>query len=187
MFKVKDISLKSQDLGKHIKILSKLGKTKPLFGDVSFKDFTVFFDQYDVDATVEYEMCFTINFINRKKVKQEVMYDCVRMVTAMNFETELNPLHIHIVKHEPLVNDELKSLPYRNNIKMTSNQYREFLEDFSLSSNYFKKWLNTEVLRGPKMNLPFTFDEFDLKAYFEYKKMTLMVGVEDKAYKFLEE
>lgn len=78
-------------------------------------------------------------------------------------------------------------MPKRNSMSMTSNEYQEFLEDFSLTVGEFKKWMNDVVLRGDRVTFPYNLEEFDTTVKFHPGTMHVMIDVEDKAYKFLED
>lgn len=62
---------------------------------------------------------------------------------------------------------------------MTQNEYREFIEDVSSTTNEFKNWLNDVVLRGDRVKFPYSFDEFQTSLRFEDQKMHLMIDIED--------
>merc|ERR1719498_2086548 len=97
-------------------------------------------------------------------------------------------MHVQLIEHKVNLNQEgaNREAPRRNGMKITTNEYREFLEDFSFTVSEFKKWLNDVVFRGDKITFPYKMEEFRTTLQFEDQKMHIMVDVEDKAYQYLE-
>jgi hypothetical protein len=185
---VKGYKLDSTTLGKHIKIFEeKIGANKPLKFTADFKDIKVQFGKYDVDAIFDYTMCFTVKM--DVLGARELMNDCIVMTSALNVKSENQVMHINLIEHKVNLNTDgaNRDAPKSNSMEMTVNEYREFLEDFSFTVSEFKKWLNDVVLRGDRVLFPYTIDEFETSLKFEDQKMHLMFGVEDEAYKYLEQ
>jgi len=188
MFQVEGYKLNTTSMAQHIKIFEeKLGANKPLKFDAYFKDISVQFGKYDVDAIFDYTLCFSAKM--DLLGAQELMFDCIVMSTAANIKSENQVMHMNIVEHKVNLNTDgaNRDQPKRNSMNMTTNEYREFLEDFSFTVSEFKKWLNDVVLRGDRVQFPYTMEEFQTSLRFEDQKMHLLIDVEDDAYKYLEE
>ena len=69
----------------------------------------------------------------------------------------------HKVNHDSKFSG--RQLPIRNNMKMTKNEYREFISTLGFSSKYFKNWVNTSVLQDG-LALPFNLQEFKTDIMF---------------------
>lgn len=188
MFRVEGYKLNTTSIGQHIKIFEeKIGSDKPLKASIEFKDIKVSFGKFDVDAIFDYTMCFSIKM--DLLGARELMYDCIVMTTAANIKADNDIMHINLIEHKVNLNTDgaNRDSPKRNSMEMTVNEYREFLEDFSFTVSEFKKWMNDVVLRGDRVNFPYTMGEFNTSVKFEDMKMHLLFGVEDDAYKYLEQ
>lgn len=119
---------------------------------------------------------------------QEWLYDEFKMTTSMNINAENEVLHIDLKEHKVVVDAQYgqRDFPRRNSLGMTSNEYREFLSDFSLTMSEFKKWLQDVVLRGDRVTFPYNFREFDTTLKFSKKQLHVMIDVGDEAATFLE-
>jgi hypothetical protein len=60
---------------------------------------------------------------------KELLYDEVRFITKAKVSTNNDVAWIEILKNEILIDDKFggKQKPIRNTMKMTNNEYREFL------------------------------------------------------------
>lgn len=188
MFGVEGYKLNTTALGSHIKLFEeKIGSNKPIKAEVEVKDINIQFGKYDVDVIIDYTLCFSVKM--ELLGARELMYDCIVMTTAADISADNDIMHVKLVEHRVNLNTDgaNRDAPKRNSMEMTVNEYREFLEDFSFTVSEFKKWANDVVLRGDRVNFPYTIGEFETSVKFEDQKMHLMFGVEDDAYKFLEE
>lgn len=136
---------------------------------------------------IDYTMCmkWRMDLLGAR----ELLYDCLEFTTSANIRTESEILHIDLIENK-LVLDARggnRDMPKRNSMDMTTNEYREFLEDISFTTSEIKKWLNDVIFRGDKVTFPYAMDEFETTVSFENKKMHMMIDVEDKAYKYLED
>jgi hypothetical protein len=177
---VKDYNLNTTSLASHIKIFEeKLGKNKKLRVNAEFKDIKVQFGKYDVDAIFDYDFCFSV--YQDLLGASELIYDCIVMSTAANIRAENEVMHIDLIEHKVNLNTDgaNRDAPKRNSMKLTVNEYREFLEDFSFTASEFKKWLNDVVLRGDRVKFPYKVQEFQTSLKFEDSKMHLLIDVED--------
>lgn len=119
----------------------------------------------------------------------ELFYDELVMQAAADIRAESEVLHVDLKEMKLNLDHggQNRDVPHRNGIKMTANEYREFLEDFSFTMSEYRKWLNDVVLRGDKVTFPYHLDEFETSLNFQKQKLHVMIGVEDLAYKYLEE
>jgi|DEB0MinimDraft_12_1074336.scaffolds.fasta_scaffold27857_1 hypothetical protein len=188
MFLVQDFKFDSSSLGSHIKIFEeKLGKNRPMHVDVSFKDIKVTFGQYEVDMIVDYTLC--MSWRTELLGSKELLYDELIMQSSANIRAESEILHIDLIEHKLNLDARggNRDMPKRNSMDLTTNEYREFLEDMSFSTAEFKKWLNDVVLRGDRVKFPYNLKEFQTSLQFEKQKLHVMIDIEDKAYQYLEQ
>lgn len=88
---------------------------------------------------------------------------------------------IEIVNNKlDLSKNRVKSAPVRNSMKMTKNEYREFLSTLGFNMNFMKKWMNDVTLRGG-VNMPFTMNEIYTTVDFQPKSAHIFMEVEEKA------
>lgn len=187
MLKGDKMGTDSTSIKNHIKIFEeKLGKNVALDFNIEFKDIDVQFGKYEVDVIANYQMCITVL---GHKSKKELLYDCFAFTSAANVHNRDQILHIDLMEHRLNLNGETanREAPRRNKMDMTTNEYREFLEDVSFTVSECKTWLNDVILRGNKVRFPYAVEEFKTTLNFEDAKMHLMLDIEDKAYRFLEE
>jgi|APSaa5957512535_1039671.scaffolds.fasta_scaffold331075_1 hypothetical protein len=76
--------------------------------------------------------------------------------------------------------NSVKSMAVRNSMKMTRNEYREFLSTFGFTMNFMKKWMNDVTLRGG-VNLPFSMEELYTTVDFQEKSAHIFLEVEKQA------
>jgi hypothetical protein len=72
------------------------------------------------------------------------MYDKIKFVTSANLKTKDDVVSIEVLEHKLNIDQHTnsKQLPVRNKLKMTKNDYREFLSTLGFSTKYFKSWIN---------------------------------------------
>lgn len=162
--------------------------------DVQFGDVDVQFGRPSADIIVNYELILTFSTDEDPTGAgftrgTELLYDKFEMTTSMNVRSENDILHIKIL--EAKLNLDTKGSnrqqPQRQSIGMTTNDYREFLEDVSFTVKEFKNWLNEIVFKGDDVRFPWTVDELETSVSFENHKLHVMIDVEDKAYMFMED
>jgi hypothetical protein len=109
---------------------NKLGAGKPLLMFVNFKDFKIDFAKNGVDLTFDYIM--GVQFFIDQPATKEYLADEIHMVTKANLKTKNDRMFIDLKEHKLEVDAHYqnKKLPDRNNMKMTTNEYREFLATF---------------------------------------------------------
>ena len=187
MFGEHNLKFTTTSMKKHLPIFEeRLGKNRPLKWEIDFKDAKVLFGQFDSDMILEYTMA--VSFSLDQKDGLELFYDELNMVTSLNLEAENDLLQIEIQNHK-LVNDNkfgAKTAPKRNAMKMTQNEYREFMSEFQIWMNYVKDWMNDVKLKKGVL-FPYGVDEFNSKVSFQPKSMHILLEVEQDAAEFLEE
>jgi hypothetical protein len=128
MFGEHNLYFTTTSMKKHLPIFEqRLGKNKALKWEIDFKDVKILFGQFDSDIIVEYTM--SVAFALDKEGSGELFYDELNMITALNLEADNDILFFDIQNHR-LANDNkfgAKSAPKRNAMKMSSNEYREFM------------------------------------------------------------
>ena len=78
-----------------------------------------------------------------------------------------------------------RSLPIRNNMKMTRNEYREFLAHLGAAAATMKNWMNSDVFHvGVKF--PYRPDEFLTEVRFQEKSVHILFELEEDMTSFLE-
>ena len=129
-----------------------------------------------------------IAFIADDKTQKELLYDELKMITSFNVKAENDIMYMNILTHK--INQQNKfgqrTQPIRNSLKLTPNEYREFLSTFGFTTNYLKKWLNDVVLRNG-VRFPYNVYEFDTHLEFKEHSIHVMMEVNDEAAEFLEE
>lgn len=137
----------------------KIGPNKALKVITSLSHIEVKLGQPDADITLDYTLHFSVHHANHGA--RELLYDEVRFVTAANLGTSNDQVYIKVLKHEMNLDNKSggRSLPIRNIMKMTKNEYREFLAQLGSSAKSMKDWLNSDVFHvGVKF--PYRPDEF---------------------------
>ena len=96
----------------------------------------------------------------------EILYDELKMVTSFNVKVENDIAMINIQQNKlDLSKKSDKTEPVRNALKMTNNEYREFLSTFGFTMNFMKKWMNDVTLRNGVW-LPFSMKEIYMTVKF---------------------
>lgn len=110
------------------------------------------------------------------------------MVTSINMEADDDILMMNILnlKLDITHKNGLKSMPSKNSMNMTKEDYKEFISTFGFWLNALKKWLNEEMLREGVF-FPYGVDEFYTRLNFKEKQMHIMLEVEKEAEAFFEE
>lgn len=103
------------------------------------------------------------------------------MVTSFNVKFDDDVAFITILNNKlDLPKKNAKKEPIRNKMKMTNNEYREFLSTFGFTMNFMKKWMNDVTLRSG-VKLPYRMDEIYTSIDFSEKAAHIFLEVEDKA------
>jgi len=109
---------------------------------------------------IDYTLKFSIMSDSGKQ--KELMYDEIKFVTSIDLSTDNDDVaQIKVLEHKVNVDNKFagRQLPVRNSMKMTKNEYREFISTLGFSSKYFKDWINRAVFAdGTK--LPYKLNEF---------------------------
>lgn len=172
-------------LGKHFPIIEqKLGKGRPLTGETSVKDVTVLFGSFDSDIIISYTVCLQLNLENG----DEIIYDELRMVTSMKVRAEDDLVYPTLLKHKLYIDNQYgqSTEPLRNGMKLTTNEYREFISSFGFYQNYLKKWLNNVYFKNG-LSFPYNPSELYTTLDFQEKQMHIMLEVEGDFGRFMED
>jgi len=154
--------------------------------EIDFKDVKVLFGQFDSDIILDYTML--IRFTLDQSDSLELFYDEVKMITSMNMEADNDVLFINAQNHRMVVDNKFgsKAQPKRNSMKISSNEYREFMSQFQIWMNDIKNWMNATKLKNG-VKFPYGVDEFKSSVNFKAKSMHVLLEVERDAGEFLEE
>lgn len=79
-----------------------------------------------------------------------------------------------------------KSLPEKNTMNMNENEYKDFLNSFSLTLSTLKEWLN-DVVFIEGFTMPYRIDEFRTGVSFKDSQMHINLDVEGQAYEFIDD
>jgi len=152
--------------------------------NTEYKNINVMLGQFDVDTIIEYTLCITFSLDQAKP--KELLYDELKMVTSFNTKIDNDVAFITILNNKlDLPKKSSKTEPIRNSMKMSKNEYREFLSTFGFTMNFMKKWMNDVTLRGG-VKLPYTMEEVYTSIDFSTKAAHIFLEVEDKADQALE-
>ena len=171
---------------KHFPLFNeKIGPNKALKVIVSLSHIEVKLGQPDADIALDYTLHFSIHHANHGA--RELLYDEVRFTTAANLGTSNDDVHIRVQKHEMNLDSKFggRSLPIRNNMKMTRNEYREFLAHLGAAAATMKNWMNSDIFHvGVKF--PYRPDEFLTEVRFQEKSVHILFELEEDMTSFLE-
>jgi hypothetical protein len=176
LFERNDIQLNTSWLNER-KIMSffynKLGPNKEISFELEFEKPTVLMGQKNVDLAVEYVINFRAFHMpeNNGSLNMQnplLIEDHLSAITSMNIETQNDIMFIHIVEHKLNINQKYgqKSQPTRNNMKLTENDYKDFLSSFEITMNYLKTFLN-EVHFRDGQPFPYGLEEFNSTVAFQ--------------------
>lgn len=115
----------------HLPIFEKkLGPNKPLKGLTTFRDVSVMFGKFDTDVIVSYTVCFSLSL--DVPDAPELIYDELKMVTSAKVRAEDDVVFVNLLKNKLFIDNQYgqSTAPMRNGMKMTANEYREFISSF---------------------------------------------------------
>lgn len=185
-FGVDYLKFDTTNFAKHMPIFkTKLGAGKPLRMFVSFRDFKVDFAKNGVDLTFDYWMKLQF-FLDAAKTR-EYLADEIHMVTKANLRTKNDRMWIDLKEHKLEIDAHYqnKKLPTRNAMKMTSNEYREFLATFEKTNEWMFNWMGNHIKEG--VTFPYHPSEILTDVKFQAGSMHIMLDVEPDADLFLED
>lgn len=191
-----DIKLNTSYLKKFFPIFyDRLGPDEDLTFRMEMKKPKVYFKSGDVDVAVEYILSLEVYHPNPKHqtgtlgmTNPFLLGDDIKIVTSFNLKTSNDVLYPTIVEHRVDINERYgqRTQPMINNIKMSENEYKEFIMAFEFTLNYLKKWMNDVHLRNG-LKFPYGMEEFDSETQFTPGLMHIMLEVEEEAEEFLED
>lgn len=107
---------------------------------------------------IDYTLKFSI--LDGQATNKEYLYDEIKFVTSIDLSTNNDDIaQVKMLDHKINRDNAFsgRQLPIRNKMKMTKNEYREFLTTLGFSAKYFKDWLNKDVFKDG-LNLPYRLD-----------------------------
>ena len=118
----------------------------------------------------------------------ELLYDELKMLAEINLNLKDDVLKPNIKKFQLKLNDKhsQRNTPMRNKMKMTQNEYQEFLSAFGMSANQFKKYLN-DVYMIDGLKTPMTPEQVNVNVDFVNKQMNINFDIMGQAAEFLEQ
>lgn len=200
LFNTTGIKTDTSSIAQHLPLFQqKIGPNKPLLVKLNAKDFKITFGQFDCDMILDYTLDITVfndqaekkssrgKKDDGKKKNNELFHDEIKFVTSLDMETDNDDIaHIKILEHK-LNRDSAfsgRQLPVRNGLKITKNEYREFMSTLGFTAKYFKDWLNSDEFKGG-IALPFNLKEFKTDVKFQDKSMHMFFEIESDFAGFL--
>ena len=120
----------------------------------------VFFKkEEEVDIAMEYIVEMRVYDMSVPKLLIE---DDFKVITSLNVETSNDIMFINIVEHKLDIHPKYgqRSMPIKNSMDMTENEYKEFMMSIQMYMNTIKRWMNEVHLREGQ-RFPYTLDEFN--------------------------
>jgi hypothetical protein len=93
---------------------------------------------------------------------KELFYDELNFVTSLDLSTDDDDIaKVKILENKLNIENKFagRQLPIRNSMKMTKNEYREFISTLGFSAKYFRDWINASVFKDG-IALPYNLSEF---------------------------
>jgi len=161
----------------------KLGERKLLSAMIGFKDVKVLFGQFDTDMILDYTLTFKI--FKGEGTNDEIFYDELKMITSLNVKTDDDIVYINILKNKLDVNTKFlqRTLPMRNKLNITVNEYKEFISNFGFFASYMRTYLNNVYFKHGII-FPYNPDEIYTHIVFNKGQMHLLLDLLDDADKF---
>jgi hypothetical protein len=80
---------------------------------------------------LDYRLCLKIE----EKAMGKYMTDCLQMQTSIQARTQSDIWHLDLIEHKLNLDNHgaNREAPKQTNMDITTNEYREFLEDFSFT------------------------------------------------------
>lgn len=185
LFGTLNVQLNTQSIYEHLPIFqNKLGQNSqpmPLKLKISYSNVEVMFGQFDVDMILKYKL----NIAFLIDGGRELLYDEISMITSADVESKNDIVYIKMLNNKIDARAHRKSMPVRNDMNMTQNEYREFLSTWGFTMSFMKKWMNEVVFRDG-IRFPFKMEELDTELEFQEKSMHIMLEVNSKAADFFE-
>jgi len=187
---VPQFEMDTSTVGKFFPLFKDAGKEgkdgkKPMEVLLDLKDIDVKFGYYDTDVIFEYTACINFKVTGGKTL----IYDELRVITSGSIKSEEDILYMRILSHKLDNNSKYAqtSMPAKDNIGVTENEYREFLSQFGFYMNKQKAFLNDKVLNnGNGIHLPMGTDEIKVNLTFKDKSMHIFLEIMKGAGEWLE-
>lgn len=181
---MEDINFNSSSLSPQLSIFEeKLGENIPLRFELGYRDMKIDFGLNNHDVSVEYVLQLRVleDGQNRMNLTGTLLYDEIPMVLSFDtwLEDDIIYGHIDVLSINIHKRYGQKEFPKENHMNMTTNEYRAFLAEFSLTLNYIKDWSNDVFLR-PGQPFPYDVEEFWTFLEFEPNTMYFLFETEEE-------
>lgn len=181
-----DVNFTSSSISRQLSIFEeKLGADVPLRFELSYRDMDIDFgpDFHDISMRYMLQIKVIPDGLNRMNLKTShvIIYDELPMTQSLNVELQDNILYAKIDKLALNIHERYgqKSLPKENNIDLTENEYKTFLNEFGLTLNFIKKYYNDVILRGG-IDFPYDVPEFYTSVKFGPNAMFFLFETEEE-------
>ena len=116
--------------------------------DLSFKEITVLYGQYDTNVIVEYTVCLDFKpddpasykkgkpTDDKKGNSETVFYDELHLISTFEIDVKDDLMQIKILQHKlDMQKYSQTTQPMKSSLGVTENEYREFLQSFGFTLN----------------------------------------------------
>lgn len=119
--------------------------------------------------------------------KETIFYDEFKMVTTAMLEVQDDIGYLNVLNHKLDLNNKFAQTvaPERNSMKVTENEYREFLQSLGFTLNEMKKWMNDVILLDG-IKFPYALDEIKTEVKFQEGSMHVFLEVEKNVAEYFE-
>lgn len=172
----------------------KLGPNKSLEMFMSYRDMAVHFGRYHdygSDVALEFTGRLQVRVLKGENMHlkdTEVFYDEFRMRAQLDIQIENDVLFAKITELRFNVDKRYgqKTVPIRNKMDLSRNDYFELISQFKNSLNFARDFLNMKVL-PQGVQFPYYVNEFYTTLQFDSGAMYFIFEVEENAGDYLEE
>jgi len=118
------------------------------------------FGKFDSDIIYEYTTCVSF-FLDDLGSTEELLYDEINMIISLDVTAQDDVAFIHFLNLKRDTEERYgeRTMPIRNNMDMTEQDYTEFLSTYGFFLSDFKKWLNNDYLAWG-LRFPYNPEEF---------------------------
>jgi len=119
---------------------------------------------------------------------ETIFYDEFKMVTTAMLEVTDDIGYLNILNHKLDLNNKFAQTvaPVKNTMKVTENEYREFLQSLGFTLNELKKWFNDVILLDG-VKFPYSIDEIKTEVKFQEGSMHVFLEIEKNYGTYMEE
>lgn len=95
-------------------------------------------------------------------------------------------MHVRLLQQKLANTKEHFTQPHDSTMKISPEEYREFLSNVGFTMNTMKSWLNKEIFKGG-IPFPYNINEIDTLIKFNTGSMNIFEQVEENAQQFFED